>query len=403
MKLFLADHKSSGKSCADTLVCAGGLAAVRRMLFALGMMLVILPSVSAFAAEEIVSQAKIEQTDVFTSGTDGYAIFRIPSIIATTSGTLLAFAEGRVDNGHDTGNIDTVLKRSFDGGKTWGPLQVIWDDASNTCGNPAPVVDRETGRIILLSTWNRGDDAEKAIWDRTSRDTRRVFVSYSTDDGASFTKPREITSTTKKDDWRWYATGPCHGIQLESGRLVIPANHSTSRADNTFSYSHIIYSDDGGETWQLGGSTSDRTNESTVVELSDGRLLLNSRSYHGLNRRAFSWSTDDGASWYGAFLHPDLVEPVCQASTLRITYDGKPAYLFSNPPSKKREDLTVRISLDECATWSDGLLLHKGFGAYSDLVSLTDDTAGCLYERDLNGKNYGRITFARFSINDLVE
>lgn len=356
--------------------------------------------VSARSAEHADN---IHQVDVFTSGTDGYAIFRIPAIVATSSGTLLAFAEGRVDSGHDTGNIDIVLKRSHDGGKTWGPLQVIWDDDANTCGNPAPVVDRNTGRVILLSTWNRGDDAEKAIADRTSRDTRRVFVSYSADDGANFTSPREITSTTKKADWRWYATGPCHGIQLKNGRLVIPANHSTSRADNNFSYAHVIFSDDGGDTWQTGGSTSDRTNESTVVQLSDGRLLLNSRSYHGLNRRAFSWSNDNGKSWYGAFLHPDLIEPVCQASILRITHDGQPAYLFSNPASKKRQNVTVRISQDECATWSKGLLLHKGFGAYSDLVDLPDEKAGCLYERDLHGKNYARITFATFAVSDVVD
>lgn len=361
------------------------------------------------SAEEQISSspaatAQLEQVDVFTSGSDGYAIFRIPSIVATNNGTLLAFAEGRVNSGSDTGDIDTVLKRSFDGGKTWGPLQVIWDDGENTCGNPAPVVDRRTGRIVLLSTWNSGHDHEKDIWDRTSRDTRRVFVSYSTDDGETFTEPREITSTTKRPEWRWYATGPCHGIQLEDGTLVIPANHTvTERVNNHFSHSHVIISRDGGDTWELGGSTSDRTNESTVVELDDGRLLLNSRSYHDLNRRAVSLSDDGGKSWYGAFLHPDLVEPVCQASILKIKHNDKSVYLFSNPPSTKRENVTVRLSQDECQTWSSGLMLHEGFGAYSDLVSLQDGMAGCLYERDQGGKRYGRITFARFSINDLME
>src|SRR5690606_15417981 len=112
--------------------------------------------------------------------------------------------------------------------------------------------------------------------------------------------------------------------------------------------------------------------------------------YHGVNRRAMSWSDDGGKSWYGAFLHPDLIEPVCQASTLKLQHDGNSVYLFSNPPSKHRENVTVRISRDNCATWSDGLLLHEGFGAYSDLCPLPDDMAGCLYERDIESKRYGR-------------
>ncbi len=348
--------------------------------------------------------ADIQQTDVYTSGTDGYAIFRIPSIVATTSGTLLAFAEGRKDDGSDTGRIDTVLRRSFDGGETWGPLQLVWSDGENTCGNPAPVVDKKTGRIILLNTWNRGDDKEKEIAERTSRDTRRVFVSYSTDDGATWGGRKEITSSVKEADWRWYATGPCHGIQAEDGQLIIPCNHTEgSRSDQSLSYSHVITSSDGGDTWELGGSTGRMTNESTVAQLADGRLLLNSRSYHGVNRRAVSWSEDGGKSWDGPYLYPQLIEPVCQASLLKISYQDKPVYLFSNPASKKRENLTVRISRDECMSWSGGLELHHGFSAYSDLVSLPGDRVGCLYERDIDGKSYGRITFARFSVSALTE
>src|SRR5690606_3877854 len=126
-----------------------------------------------------------------------------------TKGTLLAFAEGRKGGCSDTGDIDLLLKRSFDGGKTWGKLQVVWDDGENTCGNPAPVVDRETGQIFLLATWNLGTDHEKEIIKGKSKDTRRVFVSASVDDGETWKPMKEITKRVKRKAWTWYATGPC--------------------------------------------------------------------------------------------------------------------------------------------------------------------------------------------------
>ena len=155
-----------------------------------------------------VSSHQPRQTDVFVSGTDGYHTYRIPSIIVTKKGTLLAFCEGRKKGRSDSGNIDLLLKRSEDGGKTWSRQQVVWDENTNTCGNPCPVVDRQTGTIYLLMTWNRGDDRESAIKKNTSRDTRRVRVSRSDDDGATWSKPAEITDTAKRPEWRWYATGP---------------------------------------------------------------------------------------------------------------------------------------------------------------------------------------------------
>ena len=166
---------------------------------------------------------------LFKSGTEGYQCFRIPAIVTTTEGTLLAFAEGRKKGCSDTGNIDLVMKRSEDNGKTWSNLLVIRDDGENVCGNPAPVVDESTGTIHLLSTWNLGEDPEKKIIEGNSKDTRRVFVMESGDDGKSWSSPLEITSSVKQDHWTWYATGPCHGIQLKEGphrdRLIIPCDH----------------------------------------------------------------------------------------------------------------------------------------------------------------------------------
>ena len=183
-------------------------------------------------------------TEVYTSGEKGYNTFRIPSVIGTARGTLLAFAEGRRDGAGDAGDIDLVLKRSEDGGVSWSPLQVVGDNGPNTFGNPCPVVDRTTGTIWLLTTQNRGTDREKDIIAGTSQAGRSVAVLHSTDDGVTWSAPADITASVKRADWTWYATGPGVGIQTGRGRLVIPANHAVS--GTAVHHSHVIFSDDGG-------------------------------------------------------------------------------------------------------------------------------------------------------------
>ena len=163
------------------------------------------------------SASGVQDPAVFTSGENGYDTFRIPALIEAENGTLLAFAEGRRAGRGDAGDIDLVLRRSTDGGSSWGDLQVVWDDGANTCGNPCPVVDWSDGTIHLLATRNLGHDHESEIIAQTSEGTRTVWVMTSTDHGASWNPPREITSTAKRPDWTWYATGPGNGIQLRSG------------------------------------------------------------------------------------------------------------------------------------------------------------------------------------------
>ena len=211
------------------------------------------------------------QSALFTSGEGGYNTYRIPAIIATARGSLLAFCEGRKHGGGDSGNIDLLVKRSTDPGPTWGEQRVVWDDGVNTCGNPCPVLDRETGIVWLLMTWNNGADTEDEIIAQTGKDTRRVFVTCSRNDGVTWAEPRDITSRVKSPDWTWYATGPGAGIQIERGshrgRLLIPCDHIEAAAQR--GYSHVIYSDDHGETWQLGG----RTPQPQVDECKPGRRL----------------------------------------------------------------------------------------------------------------------------------
>jgi sialidase-1 len=352
----------------------------------------------------------LEQTEAFTSGTDGYHTYRIPALLVSKKGTLLAFCEGRKAGRGDSGDIDLLLKRSEDGGKTWGRQRVIWDDEANTCGNPCPVVDQDTGTIWLLMTHNLGVDREQHIVAQTSAGTRTVWVSSSTDDGLTWAEPRNITDTAKEPDWTWYATGPGVGIQLRRdphrGRLIVPCDHI--EAESGKYYSHVIYSDNCGRTWQLGGSSPvDQLNECQVIELSDGRLMLNSRNYdRRRSRRGVCFSNDRGLTWRGFHHDARLVEPICQASLIRYRpadASGASLVLFSNPASDdERIRMTVRLSCDDGRSWPLSRQLHAGPAAYSCLATLADGTAACLYERG-SKHPYEKITCARFSLDWLAD
>lgn len=330
-----------------------------------------------------------DEVEVFASGEGGYNTYRIPAIIRTQKGTLIAFAEGRKTGRGDSGNIDLVYKRSFDGGKSWSDMKVLWDDGGNTCGNPCPVVDESTGRIVLPLTWNHGEDHESEIKKSSGKETRLVYLSWSDDDGETWAEPQEITAQAKQSDWTWYATGPGNGIQLKhgkhKGRLVIPCDHNILVGEESVRRSHCILSDDGGKTWRMSEPLERDTNECAVVELGDGRLLLNMRSYHGKNLRAISYSDDGGETWSGVVLDPELIEPVCQASLITFA-EGKLA--FSNPASRKRDHMTLKLSSDEGKTWSSREI-YPGSSAYSSLVELDGGRLGLLYEKD----GYSRIVF----------
>jgi sialidase-1 len=342
---------------------------------------------------------------IYKSGEEGYNCFRIPSLITTAKGTVLAFAEARKNNCGDAGDIDMVVKRSTDGGKTWGPLLMVWNDSNNTCGNPAPVVDQRTGRIVLLSTWNLGEDHEKEIIADTSKDTRRVFVLYSVDDGLSWSAAKEITADVKRSNWSWYATGPGRGLQISKGkyknRLVVPANHVTKGSRQN--YSKAIYSDDGGDNWKLGGITrEDSVNESTIAELSNGRLMLNMRNASKKRVRQTAISKNGGKSWSHIKADTTLIEPVCEGNLLQYNYPGKPAaLLFSNPASTtSRTQMTVRVSYNDGKSWSAKKLLYAGPSAYSCMTVLPNGNIGCFYEAGLQ-RPYEGIVYEELRLEDL--
>ena len=218
------------------------------------------PAGAAQAARAAATQPPFEQQVLFKASQDpGYACYRIPAVVKTKQGTLLAFAEGRTNDCSDAGDIDIVVKRSEDGGRTWSPLQVVNEGAGDTHGNPAPVVDLRTGRILLAETYNTGRTDGKNCdvpCDRTPH------LQYSDDDGRTWSAPRDLSDEILPKDWNsWYATGPVHGIQLTQGRhrgrLVFTVNAETWNGSRvTANHAALMVSDDGGSHWRVGAKDS---------------------------------------------------------------------------------------------------------------------------------------------------
>jgi len=353
----------------------------------------------------MMAEPWLEQSDLFVSGSGGYHTYRIPALIRTRQGALLTFCEGRKHGRGDAGEIDLLLRRSTDGGTSWGPVQIVASQNGMTCGNPCPVVDRHDGTIWLPFCKNLAEGDEELI--TQGKAPRTVWLTSSSDDGLTWAEPVEITERVKDPAWTWYATGPGHGIQLRSGRLVVPCDHIVGvrydRRSDPY-HSHVIYSDDHGANWRIGGIVEEGTNECCVVETADGGLYMNCRNYLGEKRRAYAWSHDGGLSFTGRAWDQSLVEPICQAAMARLTLAGEGSrnrVLFSNPASTARERMTVRLSYDECRTWPVSRTLYAGPAAYSDLAVAADGAILCLYERG-DAHPYERLTLARFNLEWLT-
>jgi len=336
-------------------------------------------------------------TDVFLGGEEGYHTYRIPSVITTLNGTLLAFCEGRRESGRDQSPTDMMLRRSFDGGVTWELMQTAVAAVPDAAMDPCPVVDRTTGTVWLIyDRWPEGYRGEEIAG--VGPDAVSCWGTHSTDDGATWSEPVNITATTKKPYRTGFAHGPGVGIQTQSGRLIVSCNQ--------YEDGHrclIIYSDDHGKTWQMGGETGPAVDESQVVELADGRLMLNMRSTRGKRCRAIATSTDGGQTWSDIRDDPTLIEPVCQGSFLRYTLASehdRNRLLFCNPANQtSRVNGTVRLSYDEGQTWAIAKTLVPDEFMYSCLTVLPDLSLGCLYETD----GYRIIRFARFTLDWLTD
>ena len=345
-----------------------------------------------------------QQNDVYVSGTEGYKSFRIPAIIRVPNGDLLAFSEGRVNGAGDFGNIKVVLKRSSDDGKTWSALQIVASNDSLQAGNPAPVVDLTDprfpkGRIFLFYNTGNGHEGEL----RKGHGHRDVLFKTSIDNGKTWSQPTDITLEVNrinqpqinklwnfKEDWRSYANTPGHALQFEhgkyKGRIYVAANHSSGDPQPELRdyQAHGYFTDDHGATFHLSETVPfEGSNESTAAELSNNGLMMNSRNQVG-NFRIVSLSKDGGENWDTTFVDTNLPDPVCEGSLLNIgTKNGKSVLAFCNNDSKKnRDSLTLRISFDEGKTWKKKFLIDPKSTAYSDIVKISENQIGILYEAD---------------------
>ncbi|MFJ8714234.1 exo-alpha-sialidase [Streptomyces violaceus] len=356
---------------------------------------------------------EFEQQVLFKASQDpGYACFRIPAIVRTTTGTLLAFAEGRVLNCGDAADIDIVLKRSTDGGRTWGPLQVVTEGAGDTHGNPAPVVDRRTGRILLAETFNTGrTDAGNC----TVPCDRTPHLQHSDDDGRTWSTPRDLSGQILPAHWNsWYATGPVHGIQLtrgkHAGRLVFGVNTETWDGSRvTANHAALIVSDDGGDRWRVGATDSwpiaqdgtfrQKPSEVTLTERADGVVLISGREQDGtdLGHRAQTLSRDGGDSFATPFRDlPDLYTPQVQGATVRL---GDRLLLSAPADPDRRRTMMVRSSYDGGRTWDTvdrGTVVTTDWSGYSDMAGVDGTTVGLLYEGGAVDAR-DEIRFARFT------
>jgi sialidase-1 len=354
-------------------------------------------------AQQSAAIPEPQQTDLFVGGEGGYHSYRIPALIVTAKGTLLAIVEGRKDSADDHGHNELLVRRSLDGGDTWTPMQLVKSDGANALNNPTLVVDRDTGTVWLVFVWTSTKKFKNN--DEVAKATGRVsdmWMMHSNDEGATWSGPVNITKSVNRPGWKRIVPGPGVGIQLHSGRLVIPCNHEVGPVATD----HIIYSDDHGKSWRLGGSTDDKTDEEQVVELADGALMMNIRNYRDKGQRGISLSKDQGITWSPVASDPTLIEPVCQASLIRYTLSPpftKNRLLFSNPATQdQRIKMTVRLSYDEGQTWPVAKLLNAGPSGYSCLTALHDMRIGCLYERG-DRSSIDKVTFARFTLEWLTD
>ena len=327
-------------------------------------------------------------------GEDSVDTYRIPGLVTTNAGTLIAAYDVRYNSSADLQeDIDIGINRSTDGGKTWQPMQIIMDrgrwgglpEAANGVGDPAILVDRTTGTLWVAGLWTHGYPGERA-WDAsgpglTPAETGQFLLVKSDDDGQTWSEPINITEQIKDPDWTLLLQGPGRGITTRDGTLVFPAQYKDA---DGMPYATIIASRDHGQTWQIGTGAKSNTTEAQVVQLADGALMLNMRDNRGGARSVYV-TKDLGKSWTA---HPTsrqaLIEPVCMASIISHAYQGKRFLLFSNPNSTEgRHRMTIKVSPDEGLTWPKEyqVLLDEGTGrGYSCLASIDENTVGILYE-----------------------
>ena len=384
------------------------------------------PTVTAPPEHLTVSSEALYSTVIRNQGDDGVHTYRIPGLVTTTNGTLIAVFDLRHNGGRDLpANVDVGIMRSTDGGFSWNPMQVIMDynasvsgSRGNGVGDPAILVDRVTGRIWCAALWSFGNRAWNGSGPGlTKTETGQLVLNYSDDDGLTWSDPVSITAEVKDPAWRIFFQGPGKGICTRNGTLIFPTQFRENDAGKT-ARSNFIYSTDQGATWHTAPPVlptgTEWTTETQIVELDNGDLLLTIRNYDTtrLERMwcVYSWDHDTqtiadgtwGTPWY------DQNDPICQASVERYSSvldgDAWSGLLFSNPDSRSirhRKKMSIQLSLDEGRTWAYKKKIDDRPAAYSCMTMLPDGDIGILYETG-NRSPYETLTFARFSLDWLV-
>jgi sialidase-1 len=343
------------------------------------------------------------------AGDEGVNSFRIPGIVSTEKGTLIAVYDIRYNNSGDLpGNIDVGMSRSADGGNTWEPMKIIMDmgapHENNGIGDPAVLFDPITKKIWVAALWSKGNHSIAGSLPGLSPDSTGQFVvTSSSDDGLSWSAPDNITTQVKNPAWRIFFQGPGTGIAMKDGKLVFAAQYWN---ESKIPFSTIIYSNDHGSTWngKISGPKSNTT-ESQVVETAAGTLQLNMRDNRG-GFRSVATTNNMGITWTEhSSSFSALPDPVCMGSLIKATIKTggslKEVLFFSNPnTSSGRYNITIKASLDMGQTWlpANQLLIDERpcFG-YSSLTKVDDNTIGILYEGSKE------LYFVTIPINEIIK